>query len=137
MKHLLLGLLIILVASGTSVAQDQAPNNSQVPNKSIQNQQAPLSFKLYPTENMWTFIKLNTRNGKMWQVQYDISGNDRVEVFLNILPLVKTDEEFDGRFTLYPTQNMYNFLLLDQKDGKVWQVQWAKDHENRLVLPIY
>lgn len=23
-------------------------------------------FKLYPTNNMWTFLKLDTRNGKIW-----------------------------------------------------------------------
>ena len=27
-------------------------------------------YKIFPTTNMWNFIKLDTRNGKMWQVQY-------------------------------------------------------------------
>lgn len=25
-------------------------------------------FKLFPTQNMWTFIKLDTQTGQMWQV---------------------------------------------------------------------
>ena len=25
-------------------------------------------YQLFATQNIWTFIKLNTRNGKMWQV---------------------------------------------------------------------
>lgn len=47
-----------------------------------QNNAAP-AFQLFPTTNMWTFIKLDTRNGRMWQVQYDIQGDDRMEVVLN------------------------------------------------------
>ena len=46
-----------------------------------QNNAAP-AFQLFPTTNMWTFIKLDTRNGRMWQVQYDIQGDDRMEVIL-------------------------------------------------------
>jgi hypothetical protein len=49
---------------------------------------------------------------------------------------VGKDEELNERFTLYPTQNMYNFILLDQIDGKTWQVQWSTDPELRGVVPI-
>ena len=93
-------------------------------------------YKLFPTQNMWTFIKLNTRNGQMWQVQYDTKGDNRIETFLNLSPLVSKEKEINGRFTLYPTQNIYNFILLDQIDGKVWQVQWSLEFENRLIWPI-
>ena len=34
-----------------------------------------------------------------------------------------------GRFTLYPTQNKFNFILLDQTDGRTWQVQWSTKSE--------
>lgn len=93
-------------------------------------------YKLFPTQNMWTFIKLNTRNGQMWQVQYDTKGDNRIETFLNLSPLVSKEKEINGRFTLYPTQNIYNFILLDQIGGKVWQVQWSLEFENRLIWPI-
>lgn len=93
-------------------------------------------YKLFPTQNMWTFIKLNTRNGQMWQVQYDTKGDNRIETFLNLSPLVSKEKEINGRFTLHPTQNIYNFILLDQIDGKVWQVQWSLEFENRLIWPI-
>lgn len=94
-------------------------------------------YQLFPTQNMWTFIKLNTRNGKMWQVQYVVSGDNRFETFLSLRPLVSEEEEVNGRFTLYPTQNMYNFLLLDQINGYVYQVQWAIKKEQRFVILIY
>ncbi len=85
---------------------------------------------------MWTFIKLNTRNGMMWQVQYDVEKDNRFETYLNILPLVDKGNEVNNRFTLYPTQNMWTFILLDQYDGRTWQVQWSMKPENRGILPI-
>ena len=50
--------------------------------------------------------------------------------------LVTTDKEVNDRFTLYPTQNMYTFILLDQLDGKTWQVQWSTEASNRGIMPI-
>jgi hypothetical protein len=79
---------------------------------------------------MWTFFKLNTRNGQMWQVQCDLKGNNCFETNLNSIPLVAKEEEAKERFTLYSTQNIYNFILLDQLDGKIWQVQWPLEANN-------
>ena len=42
-----------------------------------------------------------------------------------------------GRFFLYPTENSFNFLLLDQEEGRVWQVQWNIDADKRAVVRIY
>lgn len=79
-------------------------------------------YKMFPTENIWTFLKLDTRNGMIWQVQYSINDNYRGEIELNEKTLVNGEKAENGRFTLYPTKNMYNFILLDQIDGKMWQV---------------
>ncbi len=95
-----------------------------------------VKFRLFPTQNMWTFIKLNTRNGKMWQVQYDVKADNRFETILNAKPLVLTENEANDRFTLYSTQNIYTFILLDQSDGRTWQVQWSIDPQSQLILPI-
>lgn len=72
----------------------------------------------------------------MWQVQYDIQGDDRMEVILNDKALVSDEEAENGRFILYSTKNMFTFILLDQHDGRMWQVQWAIDVDQRLVIPI-
>ncbi len=93
-------------------------------------------FKMFPTENIWTFLKLDTRNGKIWQVQYSINDNYRGEVELNEKALVVGDAAENGRFTLYPTKNMYNFVLLDQIDGKMWQVQWSMEEDGRIIIPM-
>ena len=39
----------------------------------------------------------------------------------------------NGRFKLYPTGNMYNFVMVDVIDGRTWQVQWNIDDDKRLV----
>jgi alpha-galactosidase len=59
------------------------------------------------------------------------------ELTINSTPLVWTDEEINGRFTLYPTENMYNFILLDQINGKTWQVQWNNEVNKRFISRIY
>lgn len=93
-------------------------------------------YKMFPTDNIWVLLKLDTQNGRIWQVQYSIDENYRGEVELNNHALVPDENAENGRFTLYPTKNMYNFILLDQIDGKMWQVQWAIEEENRVVIPM-
>lgn len=94
-------------------------------------------YRLFATKNMYTFIKLDTRNGQMWQVQWSVEGSEyRFETTLSDISRVNKEEEKNGRFFLYPTTNIYNFILLDQIDGRAWQVQWGKESE-RMVIPIY
>lgn len=104
-------------------------------NVSAQNQDVVI-YRLFSTQNRWTFIKLNTRNGQMWQVQYDTDGDSRFETYLNLEPLVSKEKEVNGRFTLYSTQNMWTFIMLDQLDGKTWQVQWSIESKERFIIPI-
>lgn len=94
-------------------------------------------YKLYQTQNMWTFIKLDTQTGQMWQVQYSVNDDQgRFEYDLNPNVLAADAKKVNGRFELYPTQNIFNFILLDRVNGKSWQVQWSIDEENRAILPI-
>ncbi len=92
-------------------------------------------YRLFPTDNVWTFIKLNTRNGLMKQVQFSMEDQS-FESSLNTIKLVEAFEEADNRFTLYKTQNIWTFILLDQIDGRTWQVQWSTDYEQRGIIPI-
>ena len=39
----------------------------------------------------------------------------------------------NGRFKLYPTGNMYNYIMVDVVDGRAWQVQWSTKKNERLV----
>ncbi len=103
---------------------------------SIVSPDSAIVYRLFSTTNTWTFIKLNTRNGQMWQVQYHTESKYRFETPLSLTTLVSIEKEKNGRFFLYPTHNMYNFILLDQIDGRVWQVQWAMKEEDRMVIPL-
>lgn len=94
---------------------------------------APM-YELYPTQNFYTFLKLNTKTGQVSQVQYAINNDDRFEIGINDAPLVEGSASEAGRFKLSPTQNMYNFLLLDQITGQVWQVQWHIEDDKRGVI---
>lgn len=115
-------------------AQGQTKQTDLIKQKSISENAI---YRLFPTKNVWTFIKLDTRNGKMWQVHFSINDKDaRGELVLNSISLVSTDKEVIGRFTLYPTENIFNFLLLDQIDGDVYMAQWAVEAQNRGVVPI-
>ena len=97
-------------------------------------------YKLYPTDNMWTFLELETYSGRIWQVQYSLKGPDyRFKSVLNgesLLPYYDPDGGYAGRFELYKTQNMYNFILLDTETGRTWQVQWSTEPKERTVLMI-
>ena len=92
--------------------------------------------KLVKTENVWIFLKLNTLNGEISQVQFSIKDDNEFETDLNEVALLEPQEEFTSRFILYATQNMFNFLLLDTHNGKVWQVQWSIERSQRLIERI-
>lgn len=134
MKNLILVLFSICIMVNACNGQS---NDSQQQDCTITQNDNNAAYSLFPTKNMWTFIKLDTRNGRLWLVQYSIEDEKRFEYILNTTPRVPESEQYNGRFTLYPTQNTYNFLLLDQADGQVWQVQWSFEREERFVIPIY
>ena len=131
MKKIVISLLIGLF-SVTAFAQ----STSEIPIQNISTDRNVV-YRLFSTRNMYTFIKLDTRNGRMWQVQWSTKGsNYRFETTLSDITLVNKDEEKNGRFFLYPTKNIYNFILLDQVDGRAWQVQWGEKDE-RMVIRLY
>ena len=120
----------------TTFGQQGVPTlRPQNENVSTQNNDATI-YRLFPTQNTWNFIKLNTRNGQMWQVQFNVEDNKRFVTDLNLLSLVTDEKEANNRFTLYPTQNTWTFILLDQLDGRTWQVQWSFEAEKKMLLRI-
>lgn len=98
----------------------------------------PSAYKLYATENMWTFLELDTVTGIIWQVQYSVKSDDyRFKSTLNRFSLLpEGQKEIAGRFELYKTQNLYNFILVDTRDGRTWQVQWSTEPDDRGIMPI-
>lgn len=95
-------------------------------------------YLLFRTANYHIFIKLDTRTGRMWLVQFSTEKlSDSFEVTLSSTNLVQTgDTEENGRFYLYPTPNIYTFILVDQISGPTYQVQWSTEPANMGVYPI-
>lgn len=129
MKTRLITLIFVLFVT-ISFAQ----STPQAPIQNVSTD-SDVVYRLFSTRNMYTFIKLNTSNGQLWQVQWDTKGN-QFETPISLITRVSTQGEKNGRFFLYPTTNIYNFILLDQIDGRVWQVQWSTEVNERLVFPI-
>lgn len=116
-------LVALLTISTHPYAQESIPAATQNPNA---------TFRLFNTQNIYTLLKLDTRDGRIWQLQWGALGN-RFSVPLNPTPVVTTGQA--GRFTLYPTKNIYTFVLLDQETGNTWHVQWGNSAD-RFTLPI-
>lgn len=91
-------------------------------------------FRIIPTQNKTHFLKLDTRNGLIWQIRVDILKNSNSTHVLNSIKLSKSNH--NNRFTLLPTNYLYSFILLDQEDGRVWQVLWSEDESERGIISI-
>lgn len=95
-------------------------------------------YKLYPTTNTYNFLELNTVTGQIWLVQWSTNSSERFKYILDIEERIYSwDEKIAGRFELYPTKNIYTFILLDNIKGHCWQVQWGFEKYERFVTPIY
>lgn len=94
-------------------------------------------FRMYQTENRYNLLKLDTRTGKIWQVQYRTNEVESAVVSINWNGVISENDGWDGRFELYPTKNMYTFIMLDTGTGDAYQVQWStSDIRYRFVEPL-
>ncbi len=128
MKKVMIFLVVFFIISTGLIAQTQVIESTQDPN-------AP--YRLFKTQNIWTFIELETATGKMWILQYSVEDNERGGVILNDKNLAENKKKIDGRFTLYYTSNMWNFILLDQITGSTWQVQWSFNKDEQFIMPLF
>ena len=95
-------------------------------------------YKIYKTENLYNLIKLNTATGQLWLVQYGVGDTESMTTVINDNSLLWPSEpKIAGRFELYPTNNMYQFILIDTQTGLTWQVQWHTDSSKRFRRLIY
>ena len=135
MKRILSILVSLVFSIGTFSQNYSSESNTK---STVASPDDNVNFRLFQTNNRWTFLKLDTRNGVITHVQYSTENrSEMIEYSLNSLPLVEEVDAKPGRFFLYPTENTYNFILLDQIDGRVWQVQWSIDADSRGIWRIY
>lgn len=132
--HIIMKKLIIIIAFVlASIASACAQNNIATTKTGKQTEVLVPGYKLFPTTNMWIFLKLDTSQGLVRMVQYSMEEKNRFEVPINYLPLASGADAIPGRFNLYATQNMWTFILLDEVDGRTWQVQWSTDGKEGIV----
>jgi hypothetical protein len=117
-------LLGVLLLSGYAFAADELSLDQCLADPSH------AAYRIFQTKNIWTFLKLDTRSGLIWQVQW---GESPVSLPVNKLALTRPEQAKEGRFTLCPTRNIYNFILLDQDNGRMWDVQWSMDDKERSI----
>jgi len=121
-RKIVVTVALLLFASLTTAADFQ-----------LQPTQSPdAAFRLFNTQNTYTLLKLDTRTGQIWQVQWGDKDHRFIEP-INSKSLASGGKL--GRFTLYSTSNIYTFILLDQETGDAWYVQWGKLAE-RFIVPI-
>lgn len=82
-------------------------------------------YKIYQTDNLYILIKLDTATGRIKLVQWNLDSDKEFETYVNSEDLSGSSLREKGRFELYPTKNMYQFILLDTFIGSTWHVQWG------------
>ncbi|MCA6046917.1 hypothetical protein [Bacteroides thetaiotaomicron] len=94
-------------------------------------------YKLYQTENIYTLLQLDTKTGMIEQVQWSLDSENEGSVTINNDDLNYGYGHGSGSFELYPTKNMYQFILLDKTSGRKWHVQWGMKTKERWIRRIY
>jgi hypothetical protein len=121
MKERLIATVALLLFASLTLAQEPRPEPTQDPNA---------TYRLFNTKNIYTFLKLDTRLGHIWQLQWGEMGRRFVEP-INVKDLAAGGKP--GRFTLYSTSNIYTFILLDQETGDAWHVQWGEPNDRFII----
>lgn len=145
MKKLLLLISAICVAT-SSFAQD-APMDSTITYADeilfqlLENIDIDLSlknrYKLYQTENTYNLLQLDTKTGQIEQVQWSLDTKNEGTMKINSTDLSIGYGTGSGTFELYPTKNMYQFILIDKTNGRKWHVQWGMKDSERWIRRIY
>ncbi len=109
-------------------------NNLLLKNKEL-NVALENRYKLYSTDNIYTLLQLDTATGIVTQVQWSLEAENEGEWFINstILSLDFGAGYKSNTFELYPTKNMYQFILLDKTNGRKWHIQWGMDENKRWI----
>ncbi len=76
------------------------------------------TFKFYQTQNYHNKLRLNTKTGEVLQIQ------DDGQIFTVNYPVTPTNDK-SNRYSLFETENMWTFILLDKWSGKLWQCQYS------------
>ncbi len=91
-------------------------------------------FELYPTKNIYNFLRLDRVTGQIEQIQWSTDKYNELSVPVNTENLSLSSTSF---FELYPTDNIYQFILMDKSNGRTWHVQWGMERADRWIRRIF
>jgi hypothetical protein len=127
MKRLLFSLLfVILAVPAFCRANVQGNSEDSISISDVEQAIRNVPFKLYSTGSNWDWLKLDTRNGRIWRISTNAflltKGADFFEKEVNTTPLVGKEEEKIGRFALVKENGSSLFVLLDSYSGNTWML---------------
>ena len=88
-------------------------------------------------KNRYTLLRLDTKTGMIDQVQWSLDSDKEGTITINGEDLTYGFGVGSGSFELYPTKNMYQFILMDKTNGRMWHVQWEFEFKKRWIQRIY
>ena len=95
-------------------------------------------YKLYHPISDVAVLKFFFFFGQIWQLQWSMEEGEEGEVFINASDLKYSfDSGGTGSFELYPTKNIYTFILIDKDYGRKWHVQWGMETKYRFIRQIF
>ena len=75
-------------------------------------------YKLYPTDNLYTLRELDSQIGRIKQVQWSLDSDSESTFTINNDDLSYGMGYGSDSFELYPTKNMYQFILIDKTEAE-------------------
>lgn len=138
--------LLISICFASAACQREAPAPNAQPQQPLV-QPLPIAaapkvqeidhprFRVFKTQNMWNLLLLDTRTGQLWQVQYTIDPKG-VRTVIPISTKILADGAEDGRFSLTLTENMWTSILVDTREGRLWQCQFDIHEDDRFCIRI-
>lgn len=144
MKRLII-LFVCLCSVLGAQAQNHAPDGGLLMDllKNVVDHPAAMDnaprYKMYKTTHDYILLKLDTATGRVWMVQIGMGDKStRRQVAVDdSTPLDDMDPAINGRFELYPTNNSYNFVMIDTYVGTTYQVQWHTESNKRFRKLIH
>lgn len=128
-------ILLVAALSFASVCRAQYVGTETISDMQKATKALP-RFKIYKTENNHIVLKLDTRTGKAWMTQFRSGDTESAEVPISYSGLEFEGNSWNGRFDMYPTNNMFKFIIVDTYTGKTYLLQWHFEENKRFIEEI-
>ena len=138
MKRILFFIVVAILMTGcNNTMTTEAEVKSSTFEEQMQDNTKDLPvYKMIQTENIHILLKWNTRTGEVWMTQYALKDTDALEHKIEPCFFIDSNNSWNGRFELYSTKNMFNYIMVDTYYGNTYQVQWNTDNEYCFITPI-